>query len=91
MKDHNRFLAREFSFESSGRQSQHREANWKLRLRVTREMSLNALRKQALAPALTSACQGGAATFRLHAGTKTVLLFTCSLRWLIGPFHKAGN
>jgi hypothetical protein len=49
---------------------------------------LDAFREQAFAPALPPARQGGAARFRLHARTKTVLVFACALRWLVSPFHK---
>lgn len=41
---------------------------------------LDAFREQAFAPALPPARQGGAARFRLHARTKTVLAFACALR-----------
>jgi hypothetical protein len=30
----------------------------------------------------------GASGFRLHAGAKSVLAFSCALGWLIGAFHK---
>jgi hypothetical protein len=51
-------------------------------------MSLHAFWKQALAAAPAPARQYGTAAFRLHARTKTVLAFACSLRWLVSPFHK---
>ena len=51
-------------------------------------MYLDAFREQAFAPALPPARQGGAARFRFHARTKTVLAFACPLRWLVSPFHK---
>jgi hypothetical protein len=54
-------------------------------------MYLDAFREQAFAPALPPARQGGAARFRLHARTKTVLAFACALRWLVSPFHKTEN
>jgi hypothetical protein len=56
---------------------------------MTREMSLDPFREQALAPALTPARQRGATRFRFHARTKPVLAFACSIRWLVSPFHKA--
>jgi hypothetical protein len=49
---------------------------------------LDAFREQAFSPALPPARQRGAARFRFHARTKTVLAFACSLRWLVSPFHK---
>jgi hypothetical protein len=61
------------------------------RLRMARVMPSNALWKQALAAALAAACQGRAAPFRLHAGTKTMLAFACSLGWLVSAFHKTEN
>jgi hypothetical protein len=51
-------------------------------------MSLDALWEQTFAAALSPTRQCGAAAFRLHARTKTVLAFACSLRWLVSPFHK---
>jgi len=51
-------------------------------------MSVDAFREQALAAALPPARQRGTARFCLHAGTKTVLTFACSLGWLVSPFHK---
>jgi hypothetical protein len=49
---------------------------------------LDAFREQAFAPALPPARQRGAARFRFHPGTKTVLTFACSLGGLVSPFHK---
>ena len=54
-------------------------------------MPFNALWKQAFAAALAAACQGRATPFRLHAGTKTMLTFACSLGWLVSAFHKTEN
>jgi hypothetical protein len=54
-------------------------------------MPFNALWKQAFAAALAATCQGRATPFRLHAGTKTVLTFACSLGWLVSTFHKTEN
>ena len=62
-----------------------------LRLRMARVMRFDALWEQAFAAALASACQGCAARFRFHAGTKTMLTFACSLRWLVSAFHKTEN
>ena len=60
----------------------------KLRLRVARVMFLDALWKQAFAAALSPARKDCATAFGLHAGTKTVLTFACSLRRLVSSFHK---
>jgi len=60
-------------------------------LRMAGVVYLDAFREQAFAPALPPACQGGAARFRFHARTKTVLAFACPLRWLVSPFHKTEN
>jgi hypothetical protein len=57
-------------------------------LRVARVVKLDAFREQTLAAALSPARQRGTARFCLHAGTKTVLTFACSLGWLVSPFHK---
>jgi hypothetical protein len=62
-----------------------------LRLRMARVMPSNSLWEQALAAALAAACQGRAAPFCLHAGTKTMLPFACSLGWLVSAFHKTEN
>ena len=51
-------------------------------------MFLDAFREQALAAALSPACKYRATAFGLHAGTKTVLAFACSLGGLVSPFHK---
>jgi hypothetical protein len=58
---------------------------------MARVMPFHAAWKQPFAAALTAACQGCAAPFRFHAGTKTMLTFACSLGWLISAFHKAEN
>jgi hypothetical protein len=55
---------------------------------VTREMYLDAFREQAFAPALPPARQRGAARFRFHARTKSVLLFARAFGWLVSAFHK---
>jgi hypothetical protein len=51
-------------------------------------MSLDAFWKQALASALSPACEDRATALSLHASTKTVLTFACSLRRLVSSFHK---
>jgi hypothetical protein len=51
-------------------------------------MSLDAFGKQAFSAALSPACKYRATAFGFHAGTKTVLAFTCSLGRLVSPFHK---
>ena len=61
------------------------------RLRMTGVMPLNAFREQALSPTLPPAGEYRASAFCLHARTKTVLAFACSLRWLVGAFHKTEN
>lgn len=58
---------------------------------MARVMHFDALGKQTFAAPLTTACQGCAAPFRFHAGTKTMLAFACSLGWLISAFHKTEN
>jgi hypothetical protein len=58
---------------------------------MTCVMDFNALWKQAFAAALPAACQGCAAPFRFHAGTKTMLTFAGSLGWLVSAFHKTEN
>jgi len=58
---------------------------------MARVMPFDASRKQTFTAALTAACQGCAAPFRFHAGTKTMLTFACSLGWLISAFHKTEN
>jgi hypothetical protein len=55
---------------------------------MARVMFLDAFREQALAAALSPACKYCATPFGLHAGTKTVLTFACSLGGLVSPFHK---
>jgi hypothetical protein len=55
---------------------------------MTRVMELDAFREQALAAALSPACKYRAPALGLHAGTKTVLTFACSLGGLVSPFHK---
>jgi hypothetical protein len=55
---------------------------------MTRVMNFHAFLKQTLTAALAAACQGCAAPFRFHAGTKTMLAFACSLGWLVSAFHK---
>jgi hypothetical protein len=51
-------------------------------------MFLDAFWKQALAAALSPTCKYRATAFGLHASTKTVLTFACSLGGLVSPFHK---
>jgi hypothetical protein len=51
-------------------------------------MSFDAFREQALSATLPPAREYCAAAFCLHASAKTVLVFACSLRWLISAFHK---
>jgi hypothetical protein len=58
---------------------------------MARVMPFDAPREQTFAAALTAACQGCAARFCFHAGTKTMLTFACSLGWLISAFHKTEN
>jgi hypothetical protein len=54
-------------------------------------MSFDALWEQAFPTALPAARQGCAASPCLHAGTKTMLTFPCSLGWLVRAFHKTEN
>ena len=58
---------------------------------MTREMSFDAFRQQAFAPTLAPAGEGGASAFRLHAGAKAVLLFTCAFGSLESAFHKTAE
>ena len=60
----------------------------KLRLRMARVLSVDTFWKHALATAVSPACKGRATALGLHAGTKTVLTFACSLGRLISSFHK---
>jgi hypothetical protein len=60
-------------------------------LRMARVMSLDTFWEQALAAALTPARQDRATAFGTHPGTETVLLFACSLGWLVSAFHKTGK
>ena len=60
----------------------------KLSLRMAGVVPFDAFREQTLAATLPSARQRGTAALRLHPGTKTVLAFACSLRWLVSSFHK---
>jgi hypothetical protein len=62
-----------------------------LRLGMARVMPFGALWEQAFATTLAPACQGCAAPFGFHAGTKTMLTFACSLGWLVSAFHKTEN
>jgi len=62
-----------------------------LRLSVACEMTLDTFRQQAFAPALTPTRQGSPSALGPHARPKTVLLFPCSLGWLVSAFHKPGN
>jgi hypothetical protein len=54
-------------------------------------MPFDALWEQAFATALAAPGQGRAPPFSLHAGTKTMLTFACSLGWLVSTFHKTEN
>jgi len=58
---------------------------------MARVMRFDALWEQAFAAALAAAGQGRAAPFCFHAGTKTMLMFACSLGWLVSAFHKTEN
>jgi hypothetical protein len=58
---------------------------------MARVLSLDTFWKQALAKALSPACKGRATALGLHAGTKTMLTFACSLGRLISSFHKIGK
>jgi hypothetical protein len=60
-------------------------------LRVTDVMPLDTFGEQAFASALPPAGEDRATTFSPHARTKAVLLFPCSLGWLVSAFHKSGN
>ena len=51
-------------------------------------MRLDTLGQKPFPSSLPAAGEGGAAAFRLHPGTKTVLTFAGALRGLIGAFHK---
>ena len=54
---------------------------------MARVMILDTLRQQTLAAALSPTREGGTATLRFHARSKTMLAFARSFRWLIGAFH----
>ena len=54
-------------------------------------MFLDAFRQQTFAAALPPAREDRATAFGPHPGTKTVLTFAGSLRWLVSPFHKGEN
>jgi hypothetical protein len=58
---------------------------------MARVMPFDALGEQAFAAALSAACQRGAAPFCFHPGTKAMLAFACSFRWLVSAFHKTEN
>jgi hypothetical protein len=51
-------------------------------------MPLDAFWEQALAAALAPAGKDRTPAFGLHASTKTVLTFACSLGGLVSAFHK---
>jgi hypothetical protein len=55
---------------------------------MVRVVFLDAFWKQAPAAALSPACKYRATAFGLHASTKTVLTFACSLGGLVSSFHK---
>ncbi len=58
---------------------------------MTRVMSIYTFGKEALPAALTSPGKRGAPALGPHPGTKTVLAFARSLRWLKSAFHKPKN
>jgi hypothetical protein len=58
---------------------------------MARVMPFHTPWKQTFTAALAAARQGRATPFRLHAGTKTMLTFACSLGWLVSAFHKTEN
>ena len=60
----------------------------KLSLRMAGVVPFDAFWEQTFATALPPAGKYRPAAFCLHAGTKTVLAFPGSLRWLVSPFHK---
>jgi hypothetical protein len=51
-------------------------------------MHFHALWQQALAPALTTASENGAAILGFHAGAEAELAFTRAFRSLVSAFHK---
>ena len=57
---------------------------------MTREVNLDALWQEALAPALPASGQNGTPALGLHASAKTELLFARALGCLIGAFHNSG-
>ena len=60
-----------------------------LRLRVARVMAFDAFGQQTFAAALTPPGEGGAAAFRFHPRTKTVLAFAGAFGRLVSAFHEA--
>jgi hypothetical protein len=52
-------------------------------------MAIDPFRQESFASALPAPRKRGAAAFRAHSRTETVLTFASSLGWLIGPFHEA--
>jgi hypothetical protein len=52
-------------------------------------MSIDTFGQKPLPTALAAPRKRGASAFRPHPGTKTVLAFAGSLRWLVSAFHKA--
>ena len=58
---------------------------------MARVMPFHTPWKQTFTAALAAARQGRAPPFSLHAGTKTMLTFACSLGWLVSAFHKTEN
>ena len=54
-------------------------------------MPVNAFGQEAFASTLTTARERGAAAFRPHPRTKSVLMFASAFRWLVSAFHKAEN
>ena len=59
------------------------------RLGVTRVMAIHPFRQQPLSAALPAPGQRRPTSLGSHPGAETVLAFPSSLRWLVGPFHKA--
>jgi hypothetical protein len=54
-------------------------------------MPLDAFRQQTFATALSAARKGRATAFGTHPGAEPVLMFACSLGWLVSAFHKTGK
>jgi hypothetical protein len=54
-------------------------------------MFLDTFRQQTFAAALPPTRKSRATAFGPHPGTKTVLTFACTFRWLVSPLHKGEN